>query len=211
MTRTAIFDFGGVLFRWQPDQLLMDTLPAHAPTAERAQALAAELFQSFNPASDWAQFDLGLIDEGLLAARIAARTGLPEADVRRLIDAVPAHLAPQPGAVATMRALKAAGHRVVFLSNMPRPYAEALERANPFIAEFDDGLFSARVGLMKPWPAMFELARCRFGLRDDPRPVFIDDHVGNVEAGRRHGWDGIRFVNADDLHAELRRSGWLPG
>jgi HAD superfamily hydrolase (TIGR01509 family) len=211
MTRTAIFDFGGVLFRWQPDRLLMDTLPAHAPTAERAQALAAELFQSFTPDSDWARFDLGLLGEVELAGRIAARTGLPAADVRRLIDAVPAHLTPHVGTVAAMRALKAAGHRVVFLSNMPRPYADALERANPFIAEFDDGLFSGRVGLMKPWPAMFELARWRFGLQDDRPPVFIDDHAGNVEAGRRHGWDGIRFVGADDLHAELCRTGWLPG
>lgn len=206
--RTVIFDFGAVLFRWQPLQLMQQALPELAGDDDSARRLASEIFQSFTPDSDWARFDLGLLDEPVLATRIAARTGLPDAAVRRLIDAVPAHLEPQAETVSLFRALQARGHRLVFLSNMPRSYATHLEQLNPFVAEFEDGIFSGRVGLIKPWPAMFELASHRFGLQGAV-PIFIDDHAGNIAAARRHGWQGITFTGAAQAEAELRDGGWL--
>ena len=209
MRRTVIFDFGAVLFRWQPVQLFLDTLPEHAVDAQAASALAAQVFQSFTPDSDWSRFDLGLVDESTLATRIAGRTGLPTEAVARLIDAVPAHLQAKADTVAVFHALKAAGHRLVYLSNMPRGYASHLERHNPFIAEFDDGIFSGRVGLMKPWPAIYELAHHRFGLSSGPQALFIDDHAGNVEAGLKQGWDAIRFTSAQALRDVLVHKGWL--
>lgn len=206
--RTVIFDFGAVLFRWQPLQLMQQALPELAGDDDSARRLASEIFQSFTPDSDWARFDLGLLDEPVLATRIAARTGLPDAAVRRLIDAVPGHLEPQAATVSLFRALQARGHRLVFLSNMPRPYATHLERLNPFIAEFEDGIFSGRVGLIKPWPAMFELASHRFGVQGTA-PMFIDDHAGNIAAARHHGWQGITFTGAAQAETELRDGGWL--
>jgi beta-phosphoglucomutase-like phosphatase (HAD superfamily) len=76
-----------------------------------------------------------------------------------------------------------------YLSNMPHPYADHLERANAFVADFLDGIFSARVGLMKPNAAIFELAEQRFGLVPADT-LFIDDHAGNVEAARARGLAG---------------------
>lgn len=209
MRRTVVFDFGAVLFRWQPFELLQRFAPEYAHDEASARALAAQVFQSFTPDSDWARFDLGLLDEPLLAQRIAARTGLTSEVMRRIIDAVPGHLEAQPATVALFHALKQAGHRLVFLSNMPRPYADHLERANPFIAEFEDGIFSGRVGLMKPWPAIFELSTLRFGLQPADEVLFIDDHAGNIEAGLAHGWQGLRFQDAGQAQAELRQRGWL--
>ncbi len=209
MRRTVIFDFGAVLFRWQPFELLQRFAPEYARDEASARALAAQVFQSFTPDSDWARFDLGLLDEPLLAQRIAARTGLTVEVMRRIIDAVPGHLEAQPATVGLFHALKRAGHRLVFLSNMPRPYADHLERANPFIGEFEDGIFSGRVGLMKPWPAIFELSTLRFGLQPTDEVIFIDDHAGNIEAGLAHGWQGLRFEDAAQAEAELRQRGWL--
>jgi HAD superfamily hydrolase (TIGR01509 family) len=203
MTRTVVWDFGAVLFRWQPVELLQQIVPEHAADADAARSLAAQIFQSFTPESDWARFDLGLLTEEPLAQRIAARTGVPAAAVRRVIDAVPWHLEAQAETVEVLRAVKAAGHRTVFLSNMPRPYAHHLERHNPFIAEFDDGIYSGRVGLVKPWPAIFELAAHRFGFGHDADVVFIDDHAGNVEAGRAQGWQGLRFESAAQVRHSL--------
>jgi putative hydrolase of the HAD superfamily len=95
-----------------------------------------------------------------------------------------------------------------FLSNMPISYAARLERENPFIAEFEDGIFSGRVGLMKPQPAIFELAKQRFGL-DPARTVFIDDHAGNVGAARALGWQGVHFEDAAQCTQALQAGGWL--
>ena len=209
MRRTVVFDFGAVLFRWRPYELLQQTVPEVAADEAAARELAAQIFQSFTPDSDWARFDLGLVDESQLAERIAARTGLTIQAMRRVIDAVPGHLSALPDSVALFRALQAAGHRMVFLSNMPRSYADHLLRENPFIGDFDDGIFSWRVGLMKPWPAIFELAQHRFGLGRDDGVMFIDDHAGNVEAARRHGWQALHFTSAGEVEGRLRSDAWL--
>lgn len=209
MRGNVVFDFGAVLFRWEPLRLFQQTLPELAPDAAHAAALAAQVFQSFVPGSDWSRFDLGLIEPDELAARIARRTGLSETAVQRLIAAVPDHLEPLHDTVAIVRRLQAEGHRVVFLSNMPRPYADVLERRNPFVSELEGGIFSGREGLMKPWPAIYQLAQHRLGLQGGERTVFIDDHAGNIEAARRHGWEGIVFVGAAALEGSLREGGWL--
>jgi putative hydrolase of the HAD superfamily len=209
MTRAVIFDFGAVLFRWQPVMLLRQVAPEVATDDAIARDLGAAIFQSFAPDSDWARFDLGKIEPDELALLIAQRTGLKVDTVARVIEGAKQHLVALPDSVALMRALKAAGHRLFYLSNMPLSYAEHLERANPFIAEFDDGIFSGRVGLMKPWPTMFELADQRFGLSNVQQTVFIDDHVGNIAASERHGWQGVHFVDAAQATAELVKTGWL--
>lgn len=205
---TVVFDLGAVLLNWQPLQLLRQCVPELAPDDEAARALAAQVFQGFGPASDWARFDLGRVDEGELADRIGARLGVGAAAVRRIIDAVPGHLQPMPQSVALLHALRDAGHRLFYLSNMPAPYAAHLERERAFMAAFADGIFSARVGLMKPDTAIFELAETRFAL-DGAATLFIDDHDANVQAARRRGWQALQFVGADAARAELAAQGWL--
>jgi putative hydrolase of the HAD superfamily len=208
-TPAVIFDFGAVLFQWQPLALLQQTVPDLAPDEAAARRVAASFFESFTSDSDWARFDLGLVEEPELARRIAARTGAPEDRVRRVIDAIPGHLQPQADTVALLQRLKAAGHRLYYLSNMPRSYAAHLERHNAFIGDFLDGIFSARVGLMKPHRAIFELADERFALAET-KTVFIDDHAGNIAAARAHGWQGVHFSGAGQAERELQQAGWLP-
>ena len=205
----VVFDFGAVLFRWQPIALLQQTVPELAPDEAAARRLAASFFESFTPDSDWARFDLGLVEEGELSRRIAARTGAPEDCVRRVIDAIPGHLQPQADTVALLQRLKVAGHRLYYLSNMPRACAAHLERQNAFIGDFLDGIFSARVGLMKPHRAIFELAQERFALAGTPT-VFIDDHAGNIAAALAHGWQTVHFSGAAQAEQQLQQAGWLP-
>jgi putative hydrolase of the HAD superfamily len=198
-----VFDFAGVVFEWQPPQLLRQTLPRHAVDDASAQALVAALFQGFTPDSDWAAFDLGHIDAAALAARIAQRTGLAEAEVRAVVDAIPLHLVPVAGTVALVRRLKQAGHRLFYLSNMPAPYADYLESSHDFIGLFEAGVFSGRVNLMKPQPEIFELAAQRFGIAPTDL-LFIDDVEHNVAAARALGWQGLHFQGATECGAELR-------
>ena len=209
MSRAVVFDFGAVLFHWQPLALLRQVVPELAPDEPTARTLAGSIFQSFTPDSDWAQFDLGRLDEATLSQRIATRIGAQAAQVRRVIDAIPEHLQAQPDVVELLHALHGAGHRLFFLSNMPVPYAAHLERVNPFLSAFQDGIFSGRVGLMKPHAPIFELAEQRF-LLDPPRTIFIDDHAGNVEAARARGWRAVQFIEASGCRQALREEGWLP-
>jgi putative hydrolase of the HAD superfamily len=207
MTRKAfVFDCAGVLFQWQPLQMLRRELPHLAATPAQAQALAAQVFQAYG--GDWGDFDLGTVEPAALVQRIATRTGLAAGDVQTVVDAVPRELQALPDSVALLRRLHAAGHRLFYLSNMPAPYADALEARNDFFGCFSAGVFSARVGLVKPDPAIYELARRCF---DAPAEdlVFLDDHLPNVIAAQAAGWQGLHFQHAAQAEAALAAAGWL--
>lgn len=203
-----VFDFGGVLFRWQPHEFMARLIPQRTQTGVDTQALIAEFFEGF--AGDWGEFDRGVLEAGPLADRIAARTGLGLADVRKVIDAIPHELEPLRDTVALLHRLHGTGHPLYFLSNMPAPYADHLEANHDFLALFRAGVFSARVNLIKPDPAIFAHATQAFGI-DPARTLFIDDVAHNVVAARAAGWQALQFRGAADCEAELVARGLLPG
>jgi putative hydrolase of the HAD superfamily len=198
-----VFDLGGVVFRWQPAEFLVRLLPTRAPDRFAAQALAAAFFQGFG--GEWREFDLGVVEAAPLAARIAARLGLEAAEARRVIDAIPDELQPIPETVALLERLRADGHRLFFLSNMPVAYANHVEARDAAVFElFERGLFSSRVGLLKPDAAMFAHAAEQFGAASSEL-VLIDDLAANVEAARGAGWRGVLFEDAARCEADLHR------
>jgi putative hydrolase of the HAD superfamily len=201
-----VFDFGGVLFRWQPHEFLARLVPQRTQTGADTQELIADFFEGF--AGDWGEFDRGMLGAGPLAERIAARTGLGLAQVRNVIDAIPHELEPLRDTVALLHRLHDAGHALFFLSNMPAPYADHLEANHDFIALFRAGIFSARVNLIKPDPAIFAHALDRFAIAA-PDTLFIDDVLHNVQAARAAGWQALQFRDAAQCEAELVRRGLL--
>jgi epoxide hydrolase-like predicted phosphatase len=195
-----IFDFGRVLFRWRPAELLRQVLPELCPDAATTGALVDNFFQGYG--GDWGRFDRGDIEVEALTRAIAVRLGLTTDQVAAVIAAVPGELSPIPESVALLRRLHAAGHRLFYLSNMPAQFADHLERSHDFMSCFDAGVFSARVGLVKPEPAIFELALHRFGLAAG-EAIFLDDHPANVAAARAIGLRAVQFADAAQASREL--------
>jgi putative hydrolase of the HAD superfamily len=201
-----IFDFGGVVFQWRPSLLLQATVPHRAHDAASTQRLMADLFQSYGGA--WGAFDRGELEGEALVAALVAQSGLAASEVRSIIAAVPDHLEPLADTVAWLHELKAAGHRLFFLSNMPRPFADELERRHAFLGLFEGGLFSGRAGLSKPDAAIFHHLLEEFGLEAD-QTVFLDDYASNIEAARRLAIRAIPFETAAQARTEVLRAGWL--
>jgi putative hydrolase of the HAD superfamily len=209
MTRgTLVFDIGGVVLRWQPLQLMQQVFPERAHDESSAKAVAAAIFQGLTPEADWAEFDRGRVEPEALAERIAARTGIEVQGLRALIAAIPGHIQPMPASVALLERARAAGQRLTLLSNMPRPFADHIEATHACFSWFEAGVFSGRVGLMKPERAMFEHAREVLAL-DLDHALFIDDHPANIDAARVFGWRALLFENAVQCEAALCRDGWL--
>jgi putative hydrolase of the HAD superfamily len=204
-----VFDFGGVLFNWQPIELVQRHFPQQAHDAASARASAAAVFQGFN--GDWAEFDRGVLEADELAQRIATRTGLPVANVAALVDAVPPSLTPKSDTVTLLERLRGAGVTLHFLSNMPRLYADHLDRTHPeLMAHFHSGVYSSRVQLIKPEEAMYRLASERFGAPGH-RLVLLDDIAANVSAAQAHGWKALQFADAASCELALQAQGWWPG
>ena len=207
VTDTAIvFDFGRVVFDWQPEALVARVLPARASSPEDAAYWVREIFQCYQ--GDWGDFDRGEVEIPALVERIAARTGLAEAEVRAVVDAAPASLTPLPGTVALIERLKAAGRKLHYLSNMPAPFADHLERSHDLMAWFDDGVFSSRVKANKPERAIYDHALKQIEL-PAAQLLFIDDHGPNIEAAHALGWQAVQFVGHDELEQALQARGLL--
>ena len=200
-----VFDFGGVLFDWRPAELLKTALPARAVDDASARHWVGQVFQDYG--GDWGAFDRGELSADEVSARIVERTGLAEAEMRMIVEAIPGLLTPIAPTVSLLDRLRASGLPLYFLSNMPAPYAEHLEREHAFVGWFDHGVFSGRERVAKPDPAIFALAAERFGAAPEEL-VFFDDHVPNIAAARQAGWTALHFVDAERAERDLRALGW---
>ncbi|MBP6006792.1 MAG: HAD family phosphatase [Rhodoferax sp.] len=206
-----VFDFGAVLFTWQPGALIQTHFPDHAATQEQRSALTHAVFGH----ADWHDFDRGVLTASEVSFRTAQRLGLNEPDLRALVDGIGERLQTMDDTLALLAQLRAlrdqAGStlRLYYLSNMPEPYARVLEHKHEFIAWFDGGIFSGDVKHIKPEPEIYALLERRFQL-EPSQTVFIDDLASNVAHAQSRGWQGIHFESAAQLKAQLQRLQVLP-
>ena len=202
-----VFDFAGVVFSWQPLALLQRVIPQRATDEASARRWAGQIFEDYG--GDWADFDRGTVSPDDLVGRIARRTGLAEADARAVVQAVPLAFQPIAGTIDLLQRLRRPGRPLFFLSNMPAPYADHLDRHHPVDQWFGDGVYSGRVQHIKPEPAMFALAASRFGVAPVDL-VFFDDVPANVAAAQAAGWSAFTFTDAAQAERDLRQAGWWP-
>jgi putative hydrolase of the HAD superfamily len=198
-----VFDFGAVLFTWEPAQLVHQGLRAHAPTPAAAQELAASIFGH----DDWLGFDRGTVSFEDVLARTTHRVGVPADALDALLAPIGERLQPMADTVQLLQALRERRDqrgdiRLFYLSNMPQPYARTLEQRHDFLQWFDGGIFSGDVQLAKPDPAIFRLLADRHGLAPE-QTVFIDDHPANVESARQLGWHGVHFTGPEKGIADI--------
>ncbi len=199
----VVFDFGAVLFTWRPVDLIAECFPARAATPAQAGHLAHEVFGH----ADWQAFDAGTMAIDVVVARTAARLDLDAKVLGELVGSIDGRLEPLQDSVALLEQLHGLpGVRLYFLSNMPEPYARALEQRHAFLGRFQGGIFSGDVHLIKPDPAIYQLLQTRHTL-EPAQTVFIDDLLGNVQAARAQGWGGIHFASAEQVRTELRALG----
>lgn len=199
-----VFDFGAVVFSWEPRALVREIFPQHASTDAQAAQLAHSIFGH----SDWHSFDAGKLSASEVAGRTHQRTALPLPVLSDLVGSIGQRLQPIADSVAVLDELRAqrdagADIQLYYLSNMPAPYARVLEQQHDFMGWFDGGIFSGDVQLIKPDPRIFHLATQRFALQKDSQTIFIDDLQTNIDASIAHGWRGLHLPRAHELRGRL--------
>jgi putative hydrolase of the HAD superfamily len=199
-----VFDFGAVVFSWEPRALVREIFPHIASTDAQAAQLAHSIFGH----ADWHSFDAGQLSAQEVAGRTHQRTALPLQVLKALVDSIGQRLQPITDSVAVLGELRAqreagADIKLYYLSNMPVPYARVLEQKHDFMGWFDGGIFSGDVKLIKPDPRIFHLANQRFGLQAGSQTIFIDELQANIDASVAHGWRGVHLPRAHALRAKL--------
>ncbi|MBF6179984.1 HAD family hydrolase [Nocardia otitidiscaviarum] len=98
--------------------------------------------------------------------------------------------------------LRARGHRVGILTNNVVEWEPVWRRMVDLDDAVDHIVDSCRVGVRKPDPAIFDLARERAGVPAE-ECVLVDDLAENCAAAIAAGWRAVRFVDAAQAIAEL--------
>ena len=192
--RNVIFDFGGVLVRWAPHEVV-DRFTSHT-------GLRSLLMQSIFRHPDWLEVDRGTLKEPQAIARFAARTGLTETEIAVLLQRIRESLTPIPESVSLLRHLARHGVPLFGLSNMPGDTFRFLRSRYDFWSLFQGIVISGDIGMIKPEPSIFAHLMTCHGLSCS-ESVFIDDHESNVVAARQAGLTAIHFQDAASCALDL--------
>lgn len=193
-----VFDLGGVVVRWDPDAIIAGVFDDEGLRARVRDAVFSH--------ADWLELDRGTLGRDDAIARAAKRSGIPVADITRLLHAVPPSLVVFPDTVALLRRLKGKGHPLYCLSNMHFASIEYLEQKETFWDVFDGRVISCRLQLCKPEAGIYEHLLRTYALKPADT-IFIDDVQKNLDAAAKVGIRTIKFENAAQCERELARLG----
>jgi epoxide hydrolase-like predicted phosphatase len=196
--RAIIFDYGGVLVR--------TVNPVPRRELERRFGMPpGGASKAVLESSRWDEVQLGRISTAEFWADVGQRLGLNAGELAEFRRAFWAGDRLDEELVTFIRNLRAEGYRTVLLSNAPTGLRQHLEQLG--IADaFDALVISGCEGLMKPAPAIFELALARVGVAAE-EAVFVDDFRVNVVAAWQVGLHATSFRGLSPLRKWLQDLG----
>ena len=195
---TVVFDIGNVLtdFAWN------DFLVAKGYDKAMIERIAKATVES----DDWVEYDKGNLTNDEIIARFVENDpeiGDQLQDAFANIDGI---ILKRDKTIPWIRSLKAAGYKVLYLSNFSRQALEGCPEAMAFLDETDGGILSYRDHVVKPYPEIYHLLEERYNLTP-AKTVFIDDTAVNIEAAINLGWKGIVYKDYDQTASELKALG----
>jgi putative hydrolase of the HAD superfamily len=191
----VLFDYGGVICQPQPEADVMRL----ARVAGCTVAEFRDGYEAHRLAYDRGDLDCTTFWQKLAAGAGRTVTAAEIAELTRLDIESWEHF--QPGTVALIEDLAAAGHRLALLSNAPAEVAEAVA-ALPVAAHFEHRVFSCYLRMAKPEPGCYLATLAILGA-SPAEVIFIDDRPENVTSAERLGIRAIHFTGADEARAAL--------
>ncbi len=192
--RSIIFDFGGVLLDWNPNNLYNRFFHDQG---EIDRFLSEINFPDWNLQQDKGRpFSEGVTE---LSLKFPHYSHLIRAYHEYWEESI---VGPINGSVDILRRLKKARYSIYGLSNWSAETFPIAFDKYDFFRLFDGIVISGEVKVAKPDPAIFELM-----LKMINRPaiecLFIDDSEFNISIAQRLGFAAIHFKSPDQLELEL--------
>lgn len=192
--RGLLVDYGGVL-----TTSLFESFGAFCRTEGLEPDVIARRFAGDREARELLiELECGRMAEEEFERRLAA---LLEVDADGLIDRMFAGSGPDPDMRAAVSAARRAGIRTGLISNswVDRHYEPAM-----LDELFDAVVISAREGIRKPAPRMYELGAERIGL-SPAECVYVDDLPFNLDPAAELGMETVHHVSPEQTIPELER------
>lgn len=197
----VIFDVGNVLFPWEPRNLYERLI---------GDDQALDAFMAEVVTREWHfQHDLGrpfAETSAELSARHPQHADLIALWGPRFGETLGPPIA---GMAELVAELDAAGVPLYGITNFSGEFwRDWAPQHDAIFGRFRDIIVSGDEKMVKPDPAIYQLALARFGLKG-PDAVFVDDSQANVDGANRAGIHGVLFTDAEAFRAELVRLGVL--
>ncbi len=190
----VIFDVGNVLYNWSLRTLFAKLI------ADPAQL---DWFLAHVITEEWHfQQDAGRPLADMVAERVAefpAHAHLIHAYAMRFTETI---YAPVAGSLEIVADLAAADVPIYGITNFGAEFWAMFRPTAPVFDHFRDIIVSGVAKLVKPDPAIYQLALRRFDLGAGDA-IFIDDRIENIVAAETEGMIGHHFTGAERLRVEL--------
>jgi putative hydrolase of the HAD superfamily len=196
--RAVMFDLGGVVLD-SPLQVFRQ----YEAELGLSPGLLSHMIIGNGESGAWARLERGELAMSAFFAAFDAEAAAHGAAIRaaELMDRVDVMCQPRPSVLRAIRAIRHAGLATAALTNnwLSDDQHQKMVLLRP---EFDVFIESAREGLRKPDPRIYQLACERLGLAPS-EVVFLDDIGENLKPARRLGMTTIKVVDPTAALAEL--------
>lgn len=195
---TVVFDIGNVLTDFAWDKFLV----FKGYDDKMVERIAKATVYS----DDWVEYDKGNLTNEEIIAKFVENDPEIRTDIEDSFKNIDGIILKREKTIPWIRALKAAGYKVLYLSNFSKQALEGCPDAMAFLDETDGGILSYREHVVKPDPAIYNLLVSRYNLTPS-KTVFIDDTPVNIEAAQNLGWKGIIYRDYNQVVDELASLG----
>jgi 2-haloacid dehalogenase len=196
-----VFDFGGVLFDWNPRYLYRQFFPDDERGLE--DFLEEINFDEWNRQQDIGRpFSEAVIEKSQQFPQYAELIALFDLRWEETLAGI------IPQSVAILERLYNSGYPLFALSNWSVEKFRIVRQRYDFLNWFDEIVISGEAGLAKPDPELFQHFLKR--VQREPREcLFIDDAATNIAVARDLGFQTLLFQSPQELASELSEAGIL--
>jgi len=194
--KAIIFDFGGVLLKWDPRHLYQRYFPNDPESMER---FFKEVdFTGWNAHQDRGRpFKEGV---AVLSAQFPHYSHLIQAYREYWTDSITGMF---DGTVEIMNQLKQKGYPIYGLSNWSTETFPLAREKYAFFNLLDEIVLSGAVGHNKPEPEIYHIMLEKIG-KPAQKCLFIDDSLPNIQQAQKMGFQTIHFTSPEQLSDELK-------
>ena len=193
-----IFDLGGVLFHWNPKEILR--------ILKKEDPLFPENIPEITMTKAWTDFDTGLITLNE-TIEILAET-YQRIHLERFIELSLEKLAPIEHGVRILTNVQAQGNRTFILSNISEEFLNILSPHHQFLKSVDGAVFSYEIKAVKPQEKIYKELLNKYHLKPE-ECLFIDDSPANIKTAQDIGIIGILCQDHLQVEKELKDHGIL--
>lgn len=189
--KNVIFDFGNVLVKWDPYNVIKSIFPNYN---------AQEFYNKIHPI--WLDLNLGKLTEQEAITLYSHELKFPEEKIVELMHKFKTSQTFIPGSLELLKNLYNLEVPLYAITDNTKGIIDYHHTHSNFLHYFKGIVVSANIGILKPNEQIYRYLLQEYNLKA-MESVFIDDVAANVEGALSVGMHAFQFTNASSCKDRL--------